>query len=267
MSPRRRVDGRRTGRREKARKGKMLSPVAASRGAMRNRSGVRLGARTWSAIATTRTVCRAAALSAQRLGDDLKMVRAEVTAQVDGIQSVPNHRSVREVARRTLAGDCTRLRRSIDTLVELLQGKLSTSVMERNHTAGNRPSPVTEGDCFQLQTVRIRAAMCKHVAATLYGIGARLDVNRNFCSACENVDAEELIARAGRADNGSKNANAGRILDSSKLADVFGIDFGGVDATPSHRPTAKKAKSVAPRKASRKPVGKRSARGKSGKAR
>jgi hypothetical protein len=49
---------------------------------------------------------------------------------------------------------------------------------------------------------------------------------------------------------------------------VFGIDFGGVDAKPSQKPTAKKAKSMASRKAkSAKRVGKRSARGKAGKAR
>ena len=113
------------------------------------------------------------------------------------------------------------------------------------------------------------AAMCKHVAATLYGIGARLDVEPELLFGLRKVDAKELIAHAGEgAAPVQKQPDAGRILDSSKLADVFGIDFGGVDATPSHRPTAKKAKSVAPRKAkSANHVGKRSARGKSGKAR
>jgi len=113
------------------------------------------------------------------------------------------------------------------------------------------------------------AAMCKHVAATLYGIGARLDVEPELLFVLRKVDAKELIARAGEGGTPvQKLPDAGRILDSSKLADVFGIDFGGVDAKPFHRPTAKKAKSVAPRAAkSANRVGKRSARGKSGKAR
>lgn len=83
------------------------------------------------------------------------------------------------------------------------------------------------------------------------------------------VDAKELIARAGEGGTPvQKLPDACRILDSSKLADVFGIDFGDVYAKPSHKPTAKKPKSMAPRKAkSANRVGKRSVRGKYRKAR
>jgi uncharacterized Zn finger protein len=112
------------------------------------------------------------------------------------------------------------------------------------------------------------AAMCKHVAATLYGIGARLDVEPELLFGLRKVDAKELIARAGEGGTPvQKLPDAARILDSSKLSDVFGIDFGGMDTKPSHKPTAKKTKSAAPRKAkSANRIGKQSARGKSGKA-
>jgi hypothetical protein len=75
-----------------------------------------------------------------------------------------------------------------------------------------------------------------------------------------------LIARAGEGGVPvKKRPAAGRILDSSKLADVFGIDLRGGDLKPSHKPGAKKTKSRAPRVyKSAKPVGKRSARKKSG---
>jgi uncharacterized Zn finger protein len=111
--------------------------------------------------------------------------------------------------------------------------------------------------------------MCKHVAATLYGIGARLDVEPELLFGLRKVDAKELIARAGEGGTPvQKLPDAGRILDSSKLSDVFGIAFGGMDAKPSHKPSIKKGKAVAPRKAkSANRVGKRSARGKSEKAR
>ncbi|MGC2033708.1 MAG: hypothetical protein WA642_27075 [Steroidobacteraceae bacterium] len=103
------------------------------------------------------------------------------------------------------------------------------------------------------------------MAATLYGIGARLDSEPELLFGLRKVDAKELVARAGEGGTlVQKLPDAGRILDSSKLADVFRIDFGDADAKPSHNPTAKKAKSVAPRKAkSANRVGKRSARGKS----
>jgi len=199
---------------------------------------------------------------------DLKIAPGEVTAQVMGSSLYRITVSIREVAGthwQAIARDCAR---SIDTLVELLQGQLSTSVMERITRPGTGLFPSPKEISFSCSCPD-SAALCKHVAATLYGIGARLDVEPELLFGLRKVDAKELIARAGEGGTPvQKLPNAGRILDSSKLADVFGIDFGGVDATPSHRPTAKKAKSVAPRKAkSANRVGKRSARGKSGKAR
>jgi len=199
---------------------------------------------------------------------DLKIAPGEVTAQVMGSSLYRITVSIREVAGthwQAIARDCAR---SIDTLVELLQGQLSTSVMERITRPGTGLFPSPKEISFSCSCPD-SAALCKHVAATLYGIGARLDAEPELLFRLRKVDAKELIAHAGEgAAPVQKLPDAGRILDSSKLADVFGIDFGGVDRNPSHRPTAKKAKSVAPRKAkSANRVGKRSARGKSGKAR
>jgi len=199
---------------------------------------------------------------------DLKIGPGEVTAQVMGSSLYRITVSIREVAVahwQAIARDCAR---SIDTLVELLQGQLSTSVMERITRPGTGLFPSPKEIVFSCNCPD-SAAMCKHVAATLYGIGARLDVEPELLFGLRKVDAKELIARAGEGGTpAQKLPDAGRILDSSKLADVFGIDFGGVDAKPSHIPTANKAKAVAPRQAkSANRVGKRSARGKSGKAR
>ncbi len=199
---------------------------------------------------------------------DLKIAPGEVTAQVMGSSLYRITVSIREVAGthwQAIARDCAR---SIDTLVELLQGQLSTSVMERITRPGTGLFPSPKEISFSCSCPD-SAALCKHVAATLYGIGARLDAEPELLFGLRKVDAKELIAHAGEgAAPVQKLPDASRILDSSKLADVFGIDFGGVDRNPSHRPTAKKAKSVAPRKAkSANRVGKRSARGKSGKAR
>ena len=62
----------------------------------------------------------------------------------------------------------------IGSLVELLQGKFSRAVMEMliRQEAGLFPSAreiAFECSCPDW------AAMCKHVAAALYGVGARLD--------------------------------------------------------------------------------------------
>jgi uncharacterized Zn finger protein len=102
------------------------------------------------------------------------------------------------------------------------------------------------------------ATMCKHIAATLYGIGARLDAEPHLLFGLRKVDAKELIAQAGEGEALPQKApRAGRILDSSKLADVFGIDLPGVDPrssvmspakTPA-RPSAKRKMSLPPPKA------------------
>jgi uncharacterized Zn finger protein len=251
------------------RKGQMLSPVAASRGAIAKS----FWGKAWcqnlerysdysNRLPRGRTYLRNGSVI------DLKIGPGEVTAQVMGSRLYRITISIREVAVahwQAIARDCAR---SIDTLVELLQGQLSTSVMERITRPGTGLFPSPKEIAFSCSCPD-SAAMCKHVAATLYGIGARLDVEPELLFGLRKVDAKELIARAGEGGTPvQKLPDAGRILHSSKLADVFGIDFGGVDAKPSHKPAAKKSKSVAPRKAkSANRVGKRSARGKSGKAR
>lgn len=42
------------------------------------------------------------------------------------------------------------------------------------------------------------ASMCKHVAAVLYGIGARLDAKPELLFMLRKVDQQELIAKAGK---------------------------------------------------------------------
>lgn len=82
------------------------------------------------------------------------------------------------------------------------------------------------------------AAMCKHIAATLYGIGARLDAEPELLFGLRKVDAKDLIAQAGAGEVlPPAAARSSRILDSSKVADVFGIDWPG-----SAPPVAEKSK-------------------------
>jgi hypothetical protein len=74
------------------------------------------------------------------------------------------------------------------------------------------------------------ASMCKHVAAVLYGIGARLDHQPELSFRLRQVDAHQLIASASAAPALGKNAPArSKVLGSGDLASVFGIDL----ATPA----------------------------------
>lgn len=242
--------------------GQSLSPVTASRGAI---------ARSFWGKAWCRNLERYSDFSNRlprgrtylRNGSviDLKISPGKVSAQVMGSRLYLVVVRISEVAGahwQAIARDCAR---SIDTLVELLQGQLSSSVMERITRPGTGLFPSPREISFSCSCPD-SAAMCKHVAATLYGIGARLDAEPELLFGLRKVDAKELIARAGETGVPvQKLPRAGRILDSSKLADVFGIDLSSADPKPSHKPVAKKSRPSAPRTdKSAKRVGKQSVR-------
>jgi uncharacterized Zn finger protein len=113
----------------------------------------------------------------------------------------------------------------IDSLVELLQGRFSKGVMERVclQKTGLFPSPDEIEFCCSCPDW---AAMCKHVAAVLYGIGARLDEQPELLFQLHQVDQNELIAHAGIEFPLTRvRPNAERILDRDDLSELFGLDL------------------------------------------
>jgi len=135
---------------------------------------------------------------------DLNIGPGEVTAQVIGSNLYRITVSIREVAAahwQAIARDCAR---SIDTLVELLQGQLSTSVMERITRPGTGLFPSPTEISFTCSCPD-SAAMCKHVAAALYGIGARLDMEPKRKSA-----ASRRAKSANRVDKRSARGKSGK---------------------------------------------------------
>jgi uncharacterized Zn finger protein len=129
---------------------------------------------------------------------------------------------------------------SIDSLVELLQGKLSKAVMEHICTprTGLFPAP---GEISFSCSCPDWASMCKHVAAVLYGVGARLDQQPELLFLLRKVDAKDLVSQAGAGlPQAKKGPAAGKLLDSSSLADLFGIemDEGAAPKKPAVKPVA-----------------------------
>ena len=127
----------------------------------------------------------------------------------------------------------------IGSLVELLQGHISQSVMEivTRHDNGLFPTPKEiEMSC----SCPDWAGMCKHVAATLYGVGNRLDCEPELLFKLREVDHLELIAQAGSPVAGRKETGK-KTIASDRLADVFGIEL---DALPTPSPQALPSKAV-----------------------
>ena len=116
----------------------------------------------------------------------------------------------------------------IDSLVELLQGKLSTAVMERlcRQDAGLFPKP---SEIRFSCTCPDFASMCKHVAAALYGVGVRLDRKPELLFRLCAVNETELVANIDVALPISRTETASdKILEGGDLSAMFGLEM----ATP-----------------------------------
>jgi uncharacterized Zn finger protein len=170
---------------------------------------------------------------------DLQADGGKVTAMVMGselynvtIQVSPLPKMRWQSIRRDCAG-------SIDSLVELLQGRLSKAVMERvcQQKSGLFPAP---GEIKFSCSCPDWASMCKHVAAALYGIGARLDEQPALVFKLRGVDERELIASAAKTDALTKAAPVStKVLnsDGDDLSALFGIEMDG--AQPQAKTRAK----------------------------
>ena len=70
--------------------------------------------------------------------------------------------------------------------------------------------------------------MCKHVAAVLYGIGARLDREPELLFVLRKVDQQDLVARVGASlERGARKPLASRVLNTD-LSEMFGIEISDV---------------------------------------
>jgi len=125
----------------------------------------------------------------------------------------------------------------IGSLLELLQGRLSDEVMRvvTNQQEGLFPLPKEISfrcDCPDW------AGMCKHIAAVMYGVAARIDVSPDLLFTLRGVDHQELIAvDAEAAVSAATSSNKSKTLAASNLSDVFGIDLGSDAETDPSSPT------------------------------
>ena len=128
-------------------------------------------------------------------------------------------------------------RAAIDSLVELLQGRLSQGRHGAHLPAEDRPVPGAGGDHVQTAAAPTGPTMCKHVAAVLYGVGARLDERPELLFALRKVDQKDLIATAGAGLPLARKAPAaGRVLRERALRDLRHRVRGRVDSAAQGRP-------------------------------
>lgn len=179
---------------------------------------------------------------------DLQLKPGEITALVSGsdiynitIKITPLDRAAWKRIKSSCSG-------RIGSLIELLQGKLADDVMQvvAHREEGLFPK---SREIKMLCSCPDGAYMCKHLAAVLYGVGARLDVQPELLFVLRCVDHLELIDAAGDAAVVAPAAKGKKTIAAGELADVFGIEL---------EPTAETSRAEAPAPALKR--GKRGAR-------
>src|ERR1017187_116335 len=161
---------------------------------------------------------------------DLQIAPSEIKARVSGseiYEVVVNVSAVPKARWNSICADCAG---AIDSLVELLQGRFSKGVMERicQQKTGLFPAPA---EIHFTCSCPDWASMCKHVAAVLYGIGARLDERPELLFKLRKVDEKALLAKAGKGVPLSKKGPAtAKVLAEDGLSELFGLDLGGSES-------------------------------------
>jgi len=180
---------------------------------------------------------------------DLQITEGEITAMVAGSELYKIKIAIAPVKAARWKAICRDSAGTIDSLVELLQGRLAKGVMDRVCREGDGlfPSPTEiKLSC----SCPDWADMCKHVAAALYGVGARLDQKPQLLFVLRGVDENELIAGAGQDLTLTKAApSAAKMLDDGDVAALFGLEM--AEPANSDRPALTASKPPRQRKTGR----------------
>jgi uncharacterized Zn finger protein len=169
---------------------------------------------------------------------DLQVARGAVTSLVSGSDIYEVRIGVAAVPQARWRGICRDCTGAIDSVVELLQGRLSTSVMARICEPKTGLFPAPKEISFRCSCPDW-ARMCKHVAAVLYGIGARLDERPELLFLLRGANEQDLIAKADTGfQPGSRRPAPAKILETGDLSEIFGIEI--AQSEPSQAPRGRR---------------------------
>ena len=156
---------------------------------------------------------------------DLRIGAGRVTALVSGTSTYEVAVKIRALPPKVwtqLAAECTK---QIESLVDLLRGKLPAQVMElvTRKAGGLFPSPKEisfECSCPDW------AGMCKHVAATLYGVGVRFEEKPELLFELRGVDHTELVGGAAHSiPRLAQGAKGRKGIKGADLSALFGSEL------------------------------------------
>jgi uncharacterized Zn finger protein len=161
---------------------------------------------------------------------DLQITSGKVSALVMGsaanpykveIEIKPLSRTQWQAIKRQCEGN-------LKSLQDLLAGKFPKSLGEIFFDPDQGLFPTPKGIRFDCSCPD-SASMCKHVAAALYGIGARFDEDPSLFFTLRGVQSEDLVGEAIRETTEAlltkTRRKSTKVLDEGDLGDLFGIDM------------------------------------------
>jgi uncharacterized Zn finger protein len=175
---------------------------------------------------------------------DLQIERGNVRALVSGSEVYGVHIEIKTLAKplwKKIKQDCGE---SVASLIDLLQGRFNQGIMQRltQREGGLFPKPA---EIAMKCSCPDWADMCKHVAAVLYGVGARLDASPELLFSLRNVEHLDLISQATSADNLNRSLAGDGNLVTSSLEEIFGIELDESAAAPA-KPRTRRAAKLSP---------------------
>jgi uncharacterized Zn finger protein len=162
---------------------------------------------------------------------DLKVSAGQIAGLVCGSEVYSVAVAIKPLAQGHWSRIKTQCAGQVGSLIELLEGRLSEAVMRiiTHRDSGLFPKP---SEIQMACSCPDSATMCKHVAAVMYGVGARLDDQPQLLFALRNADHTDLIAQAADFEVTRKGSGRKTIADDA-LGSVFGIEL---DSSPEARP-------------------------------
>ncbi len=126
----------------------------------------------------------------------------------------------------------------IDSLIALLQGELPDAALARlcDPVSGLFPSAK---QLAMTCSCPDWAGLCKHLAAVLYGVGARLDHEPQLLFVLRGVDKLDLVGEAASGALLERTTGEGS-LAADALGDIFGIELDAEKATPPKKPRSQR---------------------------
>ena len=178
---------------------------------------------------------------------DLRIAPGKVRALVQGSMGAPYEViiSISKIKQKKWGIIKKECQTRLSSLPDLLAGKIPEDLQEIFMVQGKGLFPTPAEITFDCSCPDW-ASMCKHVAAALYGVGARLDDDPALFFTLRQAEVDDLISQAVQSKTssiiGKITTGNSKIIADDKLSDLFGLDMDDLPPVKAVKKTKARAK-------------------------